>query len=77
MLVLTFRPSEAFPKERTKNEYPRSSVYIAPKSVLEGMNPLHTPGVYTTPFGIHLCNVFEWDLSFRRSNVQKQSINDA
>lgn len=77
MLILTFRPSEAFPIERTESNTHASNIYNPPKSVREGVTPPHTPGVYTTPVSIHFCNVFEWDLNFRRSNVQKQSINDA
>ena len=47
-------------------------------SVREGtIRPLHTPGVYTTPVAFISAFVFVQDLSFRRSNSQKQSINDA
>ena len=41
------------------------------------IRPLHTPGVYTTPVAFISAFVFVQDLSFRRSNSQKQSINDA
>ena len=80
--ILLFRPSEAFLKERTESEYPRRSVYNAPRKVcvrtlLCTVSPRHTPGVYTTPVAFTSAFVFVQDLSFRRSNSQKQSINDA
>ena len=44
----------------------------------EGFNcSPHTPGVYTTPVAFTSASVFDLDLSFLRSNGQKQSINDA
>ena len=45
-----FRPSEALSKERTESEYPRWSIYNAPKSVREGIGyPRSTlRDVYTT-----------------------------
>ena len=41
------------------------------------VNPLHTPGIYTTPVAFTSAFVFDLDLSFLGSNGQKQSINDA
>ena len=40
-------------------------------------SPLHTPGVYTTPVAFTSALSLNIGLSFRRSNGQKQSINDA